>query len=73
MPSMSPGIMRSSITTSGSLSLARNTPLAPSDASRTSYPSAASSAPTMRRMFASSSIMRTLLIAGRKQGQGGEG
>jgi hypothetical protein len=58
MPSSSPGIMRSRRMASGSSSSASAAPLAPSAASRTVNPSAASSAPTMRRMFGSSSIMR---------------
>src|SRR5687768_11176756 len=60
MPSSSPGIIRSSSTTSGSSSAAFATPSAPLGASRTSYPSAERSAPTMRRIFGSSSTIRTL-------------
>src|SRR5689334_794623 len=63
IPSISPGIMRSSRSTSGSFSSARWRPVAPSCASRTSYPSAPRSAPTIRRIFGSSSTISTLGIA----------
>src|SRR5687767_13509020 len=58
MPSISPGIMRSRRMASGSSSMALAAPAAPSAASRTVNPSAESSAPTMRRMFGSSSMIR---------------
>ena len=58
-PSSGPGILRSSSTTSGAASFATATAATPLGASRTSCPSATSSAPTMRRIFCSSSTIRT--------------
>src|ERR1035437_3516152 len=66
IPSIAPGIMRSSSTRSGSKSSARARPPAPSAASRTSNPSEVSSALTIRRMFGSSSMIRTDGITRRK-------
>src|SRR3954469_2197474 len=60
MPSSSPGIIRSSSATSGSPSVTRATASTPLGVSATSYPSPASSAPTILRMFGSSSAMRTV-------------